>query len=860
MSLNTSSNNNFSSIDAEFGLTNNNNTTTNNTMDNIISKTFSFSGFGNPNAETELTVYVNTETNMIAWHSHLPICDGAGGHTNRWYRLAPKLINVYQDERITYDTDVQSDRDELINIIFDSVGAMKLRSKAVSLLEALVGTVILDEWEVSDYGVLSYNTASIMTSVGNLIDAQELLRKDVVRAFWTNDNGIILTKKLRGNSGAWTEGCLEATMKRWGYAMPDKNNSKCAYVDNSIGIMGMSADGMKSIVQADKESKFFSRHSMVKHISAEVEEQLFDGLVSEAVVENQQRFAVHNGIALDAIYVKHPLISLIASDGGIIARNPITAISNKRLRGSFNIDVLLGSDDENSLVVKEAITELNNQEQFKKVIELMTKEFSVIASEGIVLHPGSSINFAGQTIITNQNNVDVEVVKVELSKGEAINTTVRTVNVDFKAKVRDTSFNHKLRGQWLKGMTFRNDNLVIEGDTSDIIINDNCVKNVEGLYLRMFANATGQMISWCKDGVLRKVNEVEDSVLEASEVLEQSEVDAWLKGNQRTTKITAVLDITELNEFKASKPVLFNDVVETALGNGLVQISFDANVISAPLVCAIELSSVAENYSVGRNLAPINTNYLSTFSILLDKEDKARNVASSCIRKHAEKVAKTIKYCGSKKPDAVFNILAPAQLEALQSVLAKSNNPRDLFGVLANKYPNGIVITGDVNTKRAWSVFIPTHLIKVVGGFNPRDGFAYYDNIKNVYAFLLMLSKLSLGNCSLEQYHLLADYGMKIGKGLELWKEETVMGSKSLTKGTSAFYNHGMKVIANPEVGYTFAKSVRIPNVVLDESNPLVVPNPGNPKLSMAIGKDGRYAKLIKDGDIVFVHRNPVLV
>ena len=215
----------------------------------------------------------------------------------------------------------------------------------------------------------------------------------MLEQFWTSKSGVILTKKLRGNKGAWTEGCLEATMKRWGYAMPDKNNSKCAYVSNSVGVMGMSADGMKSIVKADKASKFFSRHSMVKHISAEVEEPLFDSLVSE--VDNNH-FAVNNGIALDATYVKHPLISLIASDGGIIARKEITAISNKRLRGSFNLDILLCSDAEEAQPVREAIANLDARSQFKKVIELMTEEFKTIASQGIVLQPGDCVSFAGQ--------------------------------------------------------------------------------------------------------------------------------------------------------------------------------------------------------------------------------------------------------------------------------------------------------------------------------------------------------------------------------------------------------------------------------------------------------------------------------
>ena len=125
-----------------------------------------------PMLRTELTVVINTDTNMIAW-----------GYAKRWYRLAPKLVSVCDAEVVaTYDTDVQSDRDELIDIIFDSVASMKLRGKAVALLEALIGTMLLDEWELSDYGVHSYNCASIMTATGNLIDAQEVLRKDVVRA------------------------------------------------------------------------------------------------------------------------------------------------------------------------------------------------------------------------------------------------------------------------------------------------------------------------------------------------------------------------------------------------------------------------------------------------------------------------------------------------------------------------------------------------------------------------------------------------------------------------------------------------------------------------------------------------------
>ena len=37
------------------------------------------------------------------------------------------------------------------------------------------------------------------------------------------------------------------------------------------------------------------------------------------------------------------------------------------------------------------------------------------------------------------------------------------------------------------------------------------------------------------------------------DILDKAEVDAWLKANSRTAKITAVLDVAELAEFQSSE-------------------------------------------------------------------------------------------------------------------------------------------------------------------------------------------------------------------------------------------------------------------------------------------------------------------
>ena len=68
-----------------------------------------------------------------------------------------------------------------------------------------------------------------------------------------------------------------------------------------------------------------------------------------------------------------------------------------------------------------------------------------------------------------------------------------------------------------------------------------------------------------------------------------------------------------------------------------------------------------------------------------------------------------------------------------------------------------------------------------------------------------------------------------------------------------------MKVIANAMAGYEIINGVEVPVIMLDESNPLVIPSKAGSKKSKAIGKDGRNAKLVKDGDVVFFHRNPVI-
>lgn len=798
-------------------------------------KVFNFPTYGNPFANTKLTVEYSVEDKTIRWNS------------GESYKFNERLIRVQKNFGFEVDPYLYHvvNVNQVIAEILATVAKKPHMKAAQTFLQGLVGTVLTSEWECADEHVNNYNLAAIQPNQDNLVDTQRVLRDSEVAAYHINKQGHIILKKDRDQKTAWVEGCLRAATREWGFALPDKTNTKRAFVGDALGIMGISADGRISMVEADKGGKFFNRHAMVKHISAEVANPEFDALVAELTCG---RFGVSYGSLLDSLFVNSPLLSLAVGDGGFVVRNPLTFTVNKRIDGKLNIDLLFANNAEYKAHVITCVgSDRNAQVEF--IMDEM-KEALITEYEGKVIAPAESVEFQGQTILTNTSNLELVLASTpKVRKGNAINTEIRTIAVSLRTKATITDYNHKSRGQWFKGMATRNDSVVVDSMAAEVIFNDNSVKNRKAMLIRMWANASGQMVSFCKDGEFRLVDFNEESELfELSEVVDFAEVQKDLETKfSKSVTVSLITTAKELAAFKAADEKAFTNVSEESLDNGLVRIEFVAQAIEAPLVFAVELSSVAENFSPNRKVAPIQSAFLTTF-------DAARSTATRTIKKHSKKVARTIELSASTKVDAHFDLrfaktsIHCCQRDVLAQTLTKANknhNPRDMFRALAQKFPNGFKVSGSTaEGTRHWTISIPTHILSVQGGFDT-SGWSFDDKVTDTYAFLCLLADKA--SCP----QLIADYAMGLKGALDGWRKDVVTNKKAFTKGTAVFDTHGMKVLSNPTAGFETHGGQEIPVILVDESNPLVN--------GTAISKDGKVAKTIADGDVVFFYRNPMI-
>ncbi len=922
MSLNTSSNNNFTSIDSEFGLTTNNSvrstsiSDSNNpntevamqsTFTNVLEEqeeymTFGktdaavstdgidipsglpmksiffnhFTNYSNPNARTEMTLFYNVEHALISWRSP---------QSSRAYKIATNLIRVYEaleagspNKSVTwtraYNSNNQPDCEDIIRMIARSVMNEKTVAGAAKLLQSLVGTMFVAQWEVQEENPDNYNTAAIFKQVGNLVDAQAVLRTEDVAAFHVNSNNseesIILNKagrtkrtltiegnkgfgnsKQKGSAAAWVEGCLDWTSRVYGFALSDKTNTKRGYVGDAVTIMGVSADGMKSLVTDAKEGKAQARHAMIKHTTAEVENPVIDGLISEMT---GNRFAVHYGARLMTTYVDNSFFSASVGDGGAVLRTPLTATINKKLSGSVNIDLLRCTNG--AWAVK--LSSFSEGEKLEAVRNAVKAEIV----NNPVLAPGQSIMFEGQVVLQNTSNLELKLaykdpIHTGIKDGTTkyLNTQEAAVAFDVQYKAVITDWNWKLRGLWLKEMTTRNNSLQFSDKSikSDVIINGNSVKNKKAMLVRLWANYNRQLVAFCKDGSLRLAHQNPDGNVVLGKELDLNQVQADLDAITVKTKVSFVASAISIENHKLANANAFTGATITELNNGLVRVEATVKTITAPLVQAIELSSVAENFSVGRKVSPITAAYITTFAA-------ANEVATRTITANAERVAQSIRLGLTNKVDAVFDTRLDQDLEALVEALSLSiqngRTPKGCFKALAQRFPQGIKVTGaDAKCGRKWEVVLPTHLLATQGRFD-KFGWSFDENIQTIYAFLNLLA---FGARKAEVANSIADYAYAIGHGLKYWRDDVIEGKGSLTKSTPCFDHHGMKVVANAMAGYEMIGGKPTPVIMLDESNPLVVPTSEGSKKSIAIGKDGRNAKLIKDGDVVFFHRNPVI-
>ena len=158
----------------------------------------------------------------------------------------------------------------------------------------------------------------------------------------------------------------------------DKTNSKRAYCGDALqAIAGLSADGMKSLVVADKEGKTFARHSMCKHIPAMVANPQRDNFYGE-MADNQ--FASHYGQLVTATYVDNSIFSSTVGDGGAVLKTPLTGTITKRLDASFNVLELRASNS----TLANASLEVIEAKVIERLCEVGT------------LAPGEVVMFEGQ--------------------------------------------------------------------------------------------------------------------------------------------------------------------------------------------------------------------------------------------------------------------------------------------------------------------------------------------------------------------------------------------------------------------------------------------------------------------------------
>ena len=795
--------------------------------DMLRTTVFKFDNFGNPNNSGELELTFDKLNNTIAWN---------GGAE---YKIAVRVISVkklpkfsqYDNQKYTFAAVTSSD---LVAYIWKSVRQAQYYRSAEDILSSLVGTVLIAEWE-SDIDSTNYNNCAIQKDVANVVDSQKVLRDNAVVALEIDLYNNIKTKKERGGKSAWVEGCLEFATKQWGFALPDKTNTKRAYIGDGVSVMGVSADGSVSMVDADKSGKFFNRHAMIKHISAEVPDARPDALLTEL---DNDKFAASWGTEQPCLFMNSPLLALAFGDGGCYIKNLIEYTTVKRLDGYINLD-LLDSVDTND--------EIDFPELCKEVKQSLVEQAN--ANGG--LKPNESLTFDGQTALVNNSLLDLEIAEVRVRKSAPINNIVRGLDIEVKTKATVEAV-AKLRGQWFKGMTTPNSSLVItqDGNTVEnvnILFNDNSVKNRKAMLVRMWASRTSNNIAFCRDGQFRFVSfNDETEKFETGELVDMTVVQADLEAMAEEFVVSFTANKSEVAEFLVARQevlgrnntLLDSEVSVKEIDDELVEVSITGKGVKAPVVMAVELSSVPENLSVNRKTSAVLSEFLTTFGQV---NSRVKSVANSKIARRANLMAKTISIANNNKVDAIFNLSSKCQFNSLKQALesaSKLGNARDFFRALAQRWENGFEIKG-----KLCSLVVPTHLVSVLGGFDS-SGRSFNKTVNDLYAFLLLLLENKTNPV------VMRNYALGLGRALAYWKEEVAERRGAFTSSARVFDTHGLKVLASPLAGTETHAEVEVPVVLLSSDNPLVVG---------AVDKNGKTVKKVADGDVVFFYRNPIL-
>ncbi|MEM8723472.1 MAG: hypothetical protein AAGE84_30020 [Cyanobacteria bacterium P01_G01_bin.39] len=818
-----------------------------------------FTTFGNPNACVAMTLFYNMEHRLVSWKS--PVSARASKLNQRMLQVfelaAPNDRGVMESKAIVtpIHTDTQAGFTAILRAIAKTINACPTVAQAEERLDALRGTLFINQWEQDEVNPNNYNTAAIVPSVGNVHDAQAVARLNEIAAFHVDDKGVILDKagrssrtlcdkagnptNLKGSASVWVTGCLEAAIGEWGFCFSDKTNSKRAYCGDALqAIAGLSADGMKSLVVADKEGKTFARHSMCKHVSAVVTNVSRDNFYGE--MEDNQ-FAGHYGQLLLATYVDNSIFSTVVGDGGAALRTPLTGTINKRLDASFNLLQLRASDSE----LATASIEVVEAKLVEHICTLGT------------LAPGEVVMFEGQQLLQNGGlALTVKPQTVTPVRRKYSNTEVSTLEVAVKCETVITDYNWKLRGLWLKAMTSHNadiqlNDLEVQGD---LIFNANSVKNKKFMLLRMWANHTGNLIAFCKDGVIHHLNQDANGNLVLSKEVDEAKVQADLDRITKTAELTFVAHkVTVANHKAANASAYANAKISAPDADGNVTVTVGVKTITAPIVVALELSSVAENRVISGKASQLISDFATTF-------EAAEAVGSSTIRREATRQANIVELCLSDEVNQSFDISNQAGKSELQEILkalfAKNHTPAAFFKALSQKFPKGIEIkghAGKLRVERPWAVKLPTQLLAVHGRFN-KAGFSHDAKVGSVFAFLSLIASAGVSNSTAQS---IADCAFSVGVGLKLWKEDVVSGKGTLTKTSLCFEQHGFKAIATGKDAWQEIAGHHVPVIFLSKTNPLTQIAKG--KKSMAIGKDGRNAKVLRTGDVVFFYRNPLV-
>ena len=818
-----------------------------------------FTTFGNPNALKTLTLFFNMEHRLVSWKS--PVSSRASKLNQRMlqvFELAePSAKGMVSVPVITaINTDTQAGFTSIIRAIARTIKSCSTVAQAEERLDALRGTLFISQWEQDEVNPNNYNTAAIVPVVGNVHDAQAVARQNEIAAFHVNDKGAILDKaarssrtlcdkagnpsNLKGSASAWVKGCLETAIAEWGFCFSDKTNSKRAYCGDALqAIAGLSEDGMKSLVVSDKEGKTFARHSMCKHISAKVPNASRDNFYGEMA---DDRFAGHYGQLITATYVDNSIFSTVVGDGGAVLRTPLTGTTNKRLDASFNLLQLRASNSE----IANASIEVVEAKVIERLCEIGT------------LAPGEVVMFEGQQLLQNKGlTLTVKPQTITATQRKYSNTEVSTLEFTLACETVITDYNWKLRGLWLKAMTSNNadiqlNDLEVQGD---LIINANSVKNKKFMLLRMWANYTGNLIAFCKDGVIRHLTQSTNGNLVLGAEVDEAKVQADLDAFTKTAELTFVAHkVTVANHKAANASAYANAAISAPNAEGNVTVKVNVKTITAPIVVALELSSVAENRVISGRASQLISDFATTF-------EAAEAVGSSTIHREATRQAHIVELCLSDEVDGSFDLngrdFSKEELvEILKALFAKNHTHAAFFKALAQKFPKGIEIkghAGKLKVERAWTVKLPTQLLSVHGRFN-KAGFSHDAKVGSVFAFLSLIASAKVGN---NMAQTIADCAFSIGKAVELWKQDVVSGKGTLTKTSLCFEQHGFKAIATGKDAWQEIAGHNVPVIFLSETNPLTQIAKG--KKSKAIGEDERNAKVLRTGDVVFFYRNPLV-